>query len=159
VLGIDAPTAAEAPNALVPSARAKLSLRIAPGEDPKAAYDALAAHLRAHVPWGAQVSVTVDQLGAPCVIHATGPAYDAARAAFRAAWGGVAPGHSGVGASIPLIATVPQRFPDAAILVTGGEAPYGAAHGPSESLHLGEFARAGVAEPLLLADLPARLSP
>jgi len=159
VLGIDAPTAAEAPNALVPSARAKLNLRIAPGEDPKAAYDALAAHLRAHVPWGAQVSVTVDQLGAPCVIHATGPAYDAARAAFRAAWDGVAPVDIGVGGSIPFIATFQQMFPDAAILVTGVEDPYSAAHGPNESLHLGEFARACVAETLLLADLPARLSP
>src|SRR5690606_12243784 len=153
VLGIDAPTAAEAPNALVPSARAKLNLRIAPGEDPQAAFEAVAAHLRAHAPWGAQVSVTLDQLGAPCAIDATGPAYDAARAAFRAAWDGVAPVDIGIGGSIPFIATFPEMFPDAAILVTGVEDPYTKAHGANESLHLGEFARACLAETLLLANL------
>src|SRR5690606_12743423 len=121
VLGIDAPSAAEAPNALVPAARAKLSLRIAPGQDPKAAYEAVAAHLRAHAPWGARVSVTLDQLGAPCAIDATGPVYEAARAAFRAAWDGVAPVDIGVGGSIPFIATFQGMFPDAAILVTGVE--------------------------------------
>jgi len=158
VLGIDAPTAAEAPNALVPSARAKLNLRIAPGEDPQAAFEAVAAHLRAHAPWGAQVSVTLDQLGAPCAIDATGPAYDAARAAFRAAWDGVAPVDIGIGGSIPFIATFQEMFPDAAILVTGVEDPYTKAHGANESLHLGEFARACLAETLLLANLPTRTS-
>jgi len=155
VLGIDAPSTAEAPNALVPSAKAKLSLRIAPGEDPKAAYEAVAAHLRAHAPWGVPVEVTLEQLGAPCAINATGPVYEAARAAFRAAWDGVEPVDIGVGGSIPFIATFQQLFPDAAILITGVEDPHGKAHGPNESLHLGEFARVCLAETLLLANLGA----
>jgi cysteinylglycine-S-conjugate dipeptidase len=150
VLGIDAPATTEAPNALVPSAKALLSLRIAPGEDPKVASEALAAHLRGHAPWGAQVTVDPVQTGAPFAIDATGPAYDAARAAFRAAWDGVDPVDIGVGGSIPFIATFAEMFPDAAILVTGVEDPYSKAHGPNESLHLGEFARACLAEALLL---------
>jgi acetylornithine deacetylase/succinyl-diaminopimelate desuccinylase-like protein len=153
VLGIDAPATGGAPNALVPSARAKLSLRIAPGEDPKAAYEAVAAHLRAHAPWGVPVEVTLDQLGAPFAIDADGPAYDAARSAFRTAWDGVDPVDTGVGGSIPFIATFAEMFPDAAILVTGVEDPYSRAHGPNESLHLGEFARACLAEVLLLQHL------
>jgi cysteinylglycine-S-conjugate dipeptidase len=153
VLGIDAPTTSEAPNALVPSAKALLSLRIAPGEDPKAAYDAVEAHLRSHAPWGAQLRVELVQAGAPCAIEAVGPAYDAARAAFRAAWDGVEPVDIGVGGSIPFIATFAEMFPDAAILVTGVEDPYSKAHGPNESLHLGEFARACLAEALLLHHL------
>jgi acetylornithine deacetylase/succinyl-diaminopimelate desuccinylase-like protein len=156
VLGIDAPTTAEAPNALVPSARAKLSLRIAPQDDPKAAYEAVAAHLRAHAPWGVPVEVTPEQFGAPCAINATGPAYEAARAAFRAAWDGVEPVDIGIGGSIPFIATFQQLFPDAAILITGVEDPNSRAHGPNESLHLGEFARVCLAETLLLANLGAR---
>jgi cysteinylglycine-S-conjugate dipeptidase len=156
VLGIDAPTTSEAPNALVPSAKALLSLRIAPGEDPKVAYDAVEAHLRSHVPWGAQVGVELVQTGAPCVIEAVGPAYDAVRAAFRAAWDGVEPVDIGVGGSIPFIATFAEMFPDAAILVTGVEDPYAKAHGPNESLHLGEFARACLAEALLLHHLAPR---
>jgi len=156
VLGIDAPPTGEAPNALVPSAKAKLSLRIAPGQDPKAAYEAIAAHVRAHTPWGAQVEVTWEQLGAPCAFDASGPVYDAARAAFRAAWDGVEPVDIGVGGSIPLIATFQEMFPSAVILVTGVEDPYSKAHGPNESLHLGEFARVCLAETLLLANLAPR---
>ena len=153
VLGIDAPRTAEAPNALVPAAKAKLSVRLAPGDDPKSAYAAVRAHLERHAPWGARVTVTFEHDGAPCVIDASGPAYDAARAAFRAALDGVDPVDIGVGGSIPFIATFQEMFPKAAILVTGVEDPHARAHGPNESLHLGEFARVCLAEALLLAKL------
>ena len=153
VLGIDAPRTMEAANALQPSARAKLSIRLAPGDDPKSAYAAVRAHLEKYVPWGAHVEVTLESDGNPCVIDATGPAYDAARAAFRAAWDGVAPVDMGVGGSIPFIATFQTLFPEAAILVTGVEDPHSGAHGPDESLHLGEFARVCLAEALLLRNV------
>jgi acetylornithine deacetylase/succinyl-diaminopimelate desuccinylase-like protein len=155
VLGVDAPRTGEAPNALVPAARAKLSVRLAPGEDPASAYAAVKAHLEKYAPWGAQVTVTLESLGAPCVIEATGPRYDAARAAFRTAWDGVDPVDMGVGGSIPFIATFQELFPDAAILVTGVEDPEAGAHGPNESLHLGEFARVCLAEALLLRNVAA----
>jgi acetylornithine deacetylase/succinyl-diaminopimelate desuccinylase-like protein len=151
VLGIDAPKTQEAPNALAPSAKAKLSVRVAPGDDPKKVYEAVQAHLEAHAPWGAEVVVTWELDGAPCVIDATGPGYDAARAAFRTAWDGVEPVDIGVGGSIPFIATFQEMFPDATILVTGVEDPLSQAHGPNESLHLGEFARVCLAEALLLS--------
>jgi acetylornithine deacetylase/succinyl-diaminopimelate desuccinylase-like protein len=155
VLGIDAPPTAGAPNALVPSAKAKISVRLAPGDEPKAAYAAIRAHLEKHVPWGVEAIVTLESDGAPCVIDATGPRYDAARAAFRSAWDGVEPVDMGVGGSIPFIATFQEMFPDAAILVTGVEDPHAAAHGPNESLHLGEFARVCLAETLLLHNVAA----
>ncbi|WP_067497002.1 dipeptidase [Actinoplanes sp. TFC3] len=156
VLGIDAPRTSEAPNALVPKAKAKISVRLAPGDDPDSAYAAISAHLEKSVPWGATVEVTLESSGAPCVIDATGPVYDAARAAFTTAWDGTAPVDMGVGGSIPFIATFQELFPQAAILVTGVEDPYSAAHGPNESLHLGEFARVCLAEALLLHNV-ARL--
>ena len=155
VLGIDAPATQEAANALQPSAKAKLSIRLAPGDDPKSAYAAVRSHLEKFVPWGAQVEVTLESDGAPCVIDATGPAYDAARAAFRDAWDGVPPVDMGVGGSIPFIATFQELFPEAAILVTGVEDPYAGAHGPNESLHLGEFAKVCVAEAFLLRNVAA----
>jgi acetylornithine deacetylase/succinyl-diaminopimelate desuccinylase-like protein len=157
VLGIDAPRSAEAPNALVPVAKAKLSVRLAPGDDPRSAYAAIRSHLEKYVPWGASLEVTLESDGSPCVIDATGPAYDAARAAFRDAWEGVAPVDMGVGGSIPFIATFQELFPSAAILVTGVEDPYSAAHGPNESLHLGEFARVCLAEALLLKNVATAL--
>jgi acetylornithine deacetylase/succinyl-diaminopimelate desuccinylase-like protein len=153
VLGIDAPSAAEAPNALVPSARAKISLRIPPGERSQRAFDVLKAHLERHAPWGARVTVTLEAAGEPCQIDATGPAYDAARAAFAEAWDGVAPVDMGVGGSIPFIATFQEMFPKAAVLITGVEDPDARAHGPNESLHLAEFERVCLAEALLLANL------
>jgi acetylornithine deacetylase/succinyl-diaminopimelate desuccinylase-like protein len=151
ILGIDAPPTAGAPNALVPVAKAKFSVRIAPGDEAQRVYDTMIAHLREHAPWGAQVTVELEQLGEPCVIDATGPAYDAAREAFTAAWDGVQPVDMGVGGSIPFIATFRELFPKAAILVTGVEDPDTSAHGPNESLHLAEFERVCIAEALLLA--------
>jgi acetylornithine deacetylase/succinyl-diaminopimelate desuccinylase-like protein len=158
VLGIDAPPTAEAPNALVPSAKAKISIRIAPGDDPKAAYVALGAHLERHARWGARVTLTLEHDGSPCVIDSTGPAYDAARAAFTAAWDGVVPVEMGIGGSIPFIAAFQETFPQASILVTGVEDPDSRAHGPNEGLHLAEFERVCIAETLLFAEVAARLT-
>jgi acetylornithine deacetylase/succinyl-diaminopimelate desuccinylase-like protein len=157
VLGIDAPPTKEAPNALIPTARAKVSVRIAPGDDPKSAFQALQTHVERHTPWGARATVTLEHDGAPCVIDSTGPAFDAARAAFAAAWDGTEPVEIGLGGSIPFIATFQQLFPGAAILVTGVEDPDSRAHGPNESLHLGEFARACLAETLLLQEIADRM--
>ena len=110
------------------------------------------------MPWGADVEVTLEADGQPCVIDATGPAYDAARAAFAAAWDGTPPVDMGLGGSIPFIATFQELFPQAAILVTGVEDPHSGAHGPDESLHLGEFERVCVAEALLLKNVAEALT-
>ncbi len=149
VLGVDAPSTVGAPNALIPRAKAKLSLRLAPGDDPKKAYETLRAHLDEHAPWGVKVHHSFEHDGNPCVIDASGPLFDAARTAFRDAWDGVDPVHIGVGGSIPFIATFQEMFPSATILVTGVEDPHAQAHGPNESLNLAEFARACLAEALM----------
>jgi acetylornithine deacetylase/succinyl-diaminopimelate desuccinylase-like protein len=153
ILGIDAPSTAGAPNAIVPVAKAKISIRIAPGDDPKTAFLALQAHLERHAPWGARVSLTLEHDGAPCVIDTSGPAYAAARAAFASAWDGTAPVEMGIGGSIPFIATFQELFPGASILVTGVEDPDSRAHGPNESLHLAEFERVCLGEALLLLNV------
>jgi acetylornithine deacetylase/succinyl-diaminopimelate desuccinylase-like protein len=152
VIGIDVPTTAKSSNTLLPSARARISLRTAPGQDPQEAYEALAEHLRASAPWGAHVEVTLTETGAGFQAQADGPAYDAARAAFADAWG-TQPVDMGVGGSIPFIAEFAEIFPEAAILVTGVEDPDTRAHGADESLHLGEFAKVCLAEAVLLERL------
>lgn len=152
VVGIDAPSTERASNTLQPKAKAKLSLRVAPGQDPLVAYEALADHLRANVPWGVQVEVTLKETGAAFAADANGPAYDAARASFADAWG-VPPVDMGVGGSIPFIAEFAEIFPAAAILVTGVEDPDTRAHGADESLHLAEFERVCLAEAVLLERL------
>jgi acetylornithine deacetylase/succinyl-diaminopimelate desuccinylase-like protein len=152
VIGIDTTSVAAASNTLIPRARAKVSLRVAPGGDAVAHLDALEAHLKRHAPWGAQVSVTRGDVGQPYAIEASGPVYDAARAAFRQAWG-ADPVDMGMGGSIPFIAEFANAFPQAKILVTGVEDPATQAHSINESLHLGVLERAAIAEALLLANL------
>jgi acetylornithine deacetylase/succinyl-diaminopimelate desuccinylase-like protein len=159
VIGIDAPPVATASNTLVPVARAKVSLRVAPGDDAAAARDALAAHLVAHVPWGAQVSVETGGTAAPFTARTGGRAYQAARSALQAAWGTPAV-DAGAGGSIPFVTAYAARFPDAEILITGVEDPDTRAHGANESLHLATFERACLAEALLLNNLaPGHLAP
>ena len=152
VIGIDTTPVAAASNTLIPRARAKISLRVAPGGDAAVHLDALTAHLQRHAPWGAQVSVMRGEIGEPYAIDASGPVYDAARAAFRQGWG-VEPIDMGMGGSIPFIAEFAAAFPQAKILVTGVEDPATQAHSIDESLHLGVLERAAIAEALLLANL------
>ena len=161
VIGIDTTSIAKASNTLIPRARAKVSMRVAPGGDAAEHLAALTRHLESHAPWGAQVTVTPGDLGEPYAIDATGPVYDAARVAFRQAWGHDAV-DTGVGGSIPFIAAFATAFPDAKILVTGVEDPDTQAHSINESLHLGVLERAATAEALLLArlgDLDGQVAP
>jgi cysteinylglycine-S-conjugate dipeptidase len=152
VIGIDAPSVAAASNTLVPVARAKVSMRVAPGDDAAAARDALAAHLTAHAPWGAQVSVLPGAVAAPFTARSGGRAYHAARSALGEAWGTSAV-DAGAGGSIPFVTAYAGLFPDAEILITGVEDPGTRAHGSNESLHLATFERACLAEALLLRNL------
>ena len=152
VIGIDTTSVAAASNTLIARARAKISMRVAPGGDAETHLDALTAHLQQHAPWGAHVSVTRGEKGEPYAIDASGGVYDAARAAFRQAWD-TDPIDMGMGGSIPFIAEFAAAFPQAKILVTGVEDPGTQAHSINESLHLGVLERAAVAEALLLANL------
>lgn len=153
ITGLDAPQVFGASNTLVPAARARISMRIAPGDTTANAEACLRRHLADHVPWGAALSVTLVDTGEATAIEATGPAYDAARAAFTEAWDGTAPVDMGVGGSIPFIAEFLEAFPSASVLVTGVEDPDTRAHGANEGLHLAEFERVCLAETLLLAKL------
>src|SRR4051812_24543866 len=153
ITGLDAPKVAGASNTLVPSARARISMRVAPGDTTANALACLVRHLEANVPWGATLTHTVVDTGEATRIDATGPAYDAARAAFTEAWDGTEPVDMGVGGSIPFIAEFLEAFPEASVLVTGVEDPDTRAHGANEGLHLAEFERVVLAEALLLRNL------
>ncbi|WP_028936573.1 dipeptidase [Pseudonocardia spinosispora] len=152
VLGIDAPKVAEAANVLLPSARAAVSLRLAPGQDAAVAQRSLTEHLTGHAPWGAQVTVTPGAAAAPFELDAVGAVYDAARRTFTEAYGQSAV-EIGIGGSIPFIGEFARAFPGAAVLVTGVGDPASRWHGIDESLHLGMFASATLAEALLLKEL------
>ncbi len=149
VIGIDAPSVAVASNTLIPVARAKVSMRLAPGEDPSRASAALAAHLEAHAPWGVQVTAEQEAAGAPYAVPTGGPAYRVSCWALEQAWGTPAVAAGG-GGSIPFVTGYAEMIPEAEILITGVEDPDTRAHGANESLDLVTFERACLAEALLL---------
>ncbi|MGJ6979991.1 dipeptidase [Aestuariimicrobium soli] len=149
VLAIDAPSVANASNTLQPKARAKVSLRVAPGDDAHQAMAALHRHLEEHAPFGARVTVTDGDAGQPGIIAFEGAVAEAATDAFREAWG-VDPVQMGQGGSIPMVADFQRQFPQATVLVTAVGDPDTRAHGIDESLHLGDWRKACLAETLLL---------
>jgi acetylornithine deacetylase/succinyl-diaminopimelate desuccinylase-like protein len=152
ILAIDAPAVRDAINQLVPVSRAKVSMRIPPGQDGKMALAALVAHLRKNVPWGAEVRISNESSGEPFVTKTGGPAYKAMKAALSKAWDHKAV-DIGAGGTIPFLFDLAELFPKAEIMVTGVEDPRSGAHGPDESLDLGELERACLAEALFLARL------
>ena len=149
VLAVDAPPVSEAINQLVPTASAKVSMRIAPGQDAGAALDALRRHLLDHAPWGVDVTVTGVEKGSAFQLATSGPAADAWRDSMRQVWK-TEPVEMGAGGSIPFVADFSSLFPDATILLTGAGDPTSAIHAPNESQDLGELRNSILAQVLAI---------
>jgi len=149
VIGIDGQSVALSSNTLLPTVKAKVSMRIAPGEEPERALELLRAHLEKHLPFGARINYGEVELGKPFKSPEGGWAAALAEAALDRAFGNKT-AHIGIGGSIPFIADLNEVFPNAQILVTGVEDADSRAHSPNESLELGAFQRAMVAEALML---------
>jgi cysteinylglycine-S-conjugate dipeptidase len=155
-IGMDVPAVAEASNTLLAHVRTKLSVRLAPGQDPDRALQALADHLVAAAPFGADVEVTLGERNPAWVMEPGGPAWDAAVAAMTAAYGR-APATMGCGGSIPFVQPFSDAFGGAPCLLVGVEDPASNAHGEDESLHLEDFTKACLTEAFLLAELAERV--
>lgn len=149
IIGIDTTSVASASNTLLPETTVVLSARVAPGQSGADAYAALESHLRAHAPFGAELTFSDVDLGDGFLVDTSGWAVGLTRDAMRDGYG-VAPVDLGVGGSIPFIADLVREFPAAQILVTGVEDPHSRAHSPNESLHLDTFRHAVATEALLL---------
>ena len=152
VVGIDAPRVEGAINAVIPHARAQVSLRVPPGQDPRVAQAALMEHLRGHVPWGVHAEITAGGTGAGVRVATDGPAYAAARRAMARAYDRDAV-EIGSGGSIPLIDVLREEFPGVEILLFGAQDPAARIHAPNESVDLAELHRAVLAEALFIAEL------
>jgi acetylornithine deacetylase/succinyl-diaminopimelate desuccinylase-like protein len=152
IIGFDAPAVDVASNTLLPRARAKFSLRLAPGQVPSDAMEAVRRHVEANAPFGARVVFTAGESGNPFQTDTSSAAATVAMWALGEAWG-VPAVETGIGGSIPFIADLMELYPDVQILVTGVEDPDSRAHSANESLHLGDFRKAILAEALMLASL------
>ncbi len=154
IIGMDVPAVDVASNTLIPAARAKFSMRLAPGQDPEAAMEALKQHVESNAPFGARVTFTPGERGNAFATDTTSGAAKVALWALEESWG-VKPVEMGIGGSIPFIADLMEMYPDVQILVTGVEDPDSRAHSANESLHIGDFRHAVLAEALMLARLNA----
>jgi acetylornithine deacetylase/succinyl-diaminopimelate desuccinylase-like protein len=152
VLGLDAPPAASAGNQLVPSARAKLSLRIPPGITPELARERLQTHLASHTPWGAELTIEPGQSVAPFRVDADNEVFRLAESCFATSWG-IDPIRIGNGGSIPAAAALASRLVDAPVILFGAADRTSRTHGVDESVEIDEIRRCALAEALLLAQL------
>ena len=148
----------KASNTIAATARAKLSLRIAPGQDPKEAAQALRKHVEDNAPFGAHVSFELEETGPAFSADTEATSSQIALWAFEQAWGRPAV-TAGMGGSIPFTATLTRAYPEAQILITGIEDPDTRAHSANESLHIEDFLHAVTAEALVLAALAEQGAP
>ncbi len=152
---MDVPDVVNASNTLLSEVTAKLSCRMAPGQDPHRAAEALQAHLQAHAPFGCEVTWELGETAPAWAMDPSGPTWEAGVAAFRAGYG-----HDvaalGTGGSIPFVGPFAEAMGGAACLLIGVEDPATNAHGEDESLHLEDFTKACLSEAFLLHELAER---
>jgi cysteinylglycine-S-conjugate dipeptidase len=145
VTGIDVLPVDKAVNAVVPYARAEVSLRVHPEQHPGEAQAALVRHLEEVRPFGVELTVHVAETGKGFAARTSGPAYDAARAALATAWGRD-PVVIATGGSIPLVSAFQEAVPDAEMLLLGTTDGFANIHAPNERVVIDEFERAVRAE-------------
>ncbi|MEN8041140.1 MAG: dipeptidase [Actinomycetota bacterium] len=149
VLAIDTVPLSEAINQIVPVASAKVSMRIAPGQDPAEALTALTAHLETSVPWGAEITIEPGAKGSAIDLATEGTMYDAYREGMRTGYN-ADPVEAGMGGSIPFVAAFSDIYPDSEVLLIGVADPMSRYHGPNESVDLADIASASIAQAVAL---------
>ena len=152
VLGFDAPPVAGSSNQIVPTASARVSLRLAPGDDPVAGRDALVAHLREAAPWGVRVEIEGDEAGQGYLVDTTTDAFAACRDALAEAFEADVV-EIGSGGSIPLVPMLAETFPGMAVLIIGAGDERSNYHSIDESVDLRDLERLALAEALLIRNL------
>ena len=151
VIGLDGvPAVADGGNVLRPFTSARLSFRLPPTCPAGPARDAIVRALTRDRPYGATVDIHVGEAGDGWNAPPTAPwlsraVDDASTAAF-----GERARLIGEGGSIPFMAMLGKRFPNAQFVITGVLGPETNAHGPNEFLHLPTAQRISVAVAHLL---------
>jgi acetylornithine deacetylase/succinyl-diaminopimelate desuccinylase-like protein len=153
VLGIDAPRIEESSNQIVPTASARVSLRLAPGDDPVGARDRLVAHLREAAPWGVRVTVDAAEAGMGYVVDTSTPAFAAAKRALADAFGRDDVVEMGSGGSVPLVPLLAETFPGIQVLIVGAGDHVSNYHSLDESVDLADLERMALAEALFVQRL------
>jgi acetylornithine deacetylase/succinyl-diaminopimelate desuccinylase-like protein len=157
VIGIDGlPPPASAGNVLLPSTTAKLSLRLPPTLDAERAAALLETLLTEDPPSGAEVTFRSKDSASGWNAPAIAPWLERSLARASEASFGRPPAFMGEGGSIPFMAMLGAKFPQAQFVVTGVLGPHSNAHGPNEFLHIPTAQRIAAVVAQVLADHAAR---
>jgi len=130
------PPVAQAGNVLRPATALRLSLRLPPTLNGAQAVQELKRILEANPPLGAAVSFEPNWGASGWNAPPTAPWLEQALARASQVYFGAAPAAVGEGGTIPFMAMLGERFPNAQFLITGVLGPGSNAHGPNEFLHL-----------------------
>jgi len=149
---------AKASNQLIDEARAQVSVRVGPGQDPKRMQESVIRCLTEAPPWGVQVETRAHTAVPGWRTEPSGPAFDAARRALALGFGREAV-HIGCGGTIPFVGPFSSVLRGAPALLLGLEDPICNAHGENESLHVEDFRKAARSAVHLLAELESALAP
>ncbi len=137
VIGADGlPASQSAGNVLLPFTRMKLSLRLPPTLDGARAGAIVKETLEAGAPYGAGVSYEVESAATGWSAPTLAPWLEKSLAAAGQAAFGAPPAYMGEGGTIPFMAMLGEKFPEAQFVVTGVLGPQSNAHGPNEFLHI-----------------------
>lgn len=150
VTGFTSTPVAEAVNAVPATASARINLRVPHPMDAQAATDALVAHLKNHVPWGAHLTVDVDDINPAFATDTTSSAAQTLSACLSESYGSDDVALVGSGGSIPLAEGLQRAVPGADIALFGVEEPLSTIHSPNESVDPTEIEHLAAAEALFL---------
>jgi acetylornithine deacetylase/succinyl-diaminopimelate desuccinylase-like protein len=148
---------ASAANQLMAEARARIGVRVAPGQDADRVAALVADFVRRDPPGGVSVETSVPAAVSGWKTRAEGPAFDAARRALRDGYGRDAT-VIGCGGTIPFVGPFLDVLGGVPALLLGLEDPPCNAHGENESLDLADFRKAAHSSAHLLEEL-SQLSP
>jgi acetylornithine deacetylase/succinyl-diaminopimelate desuccinylase-like protein len=137
VTGADGlPTPANAGNVLRPKTALALSLRLPPTVQADKAALQLKTLLESDPPYGAKVTFEYGQAATGWHAPHTSPWLDKALAEASQKYYGKEVMWMGEGGTIPFMAMLGAKFPQAQFLITGVLGPHSNAHGPNEFLHI-----------------------
>ncbi|HEY3909701.1 MAG TPA: M20 family metallopeptidase [Stellaceae bacterium] len=157
VIGIDGlPKPGDAGNVLLPHTAARLSLRLPPTSDADAAGEQLRALLEKEPPYGAKIAFELGSSASGWNAPQLAPWLEQSLAGASQAAFGAPPAYMGEGGSIPFMAMLGEKFPQAQFVVTGVLGPHSNAHGPNEFLHIPTGRRISAVIAQVLADHHAR---
>lgn len=152
VIGVDAPTCAEASTSLMSTVRLRVNVRVTPEQSPDEAFSLIADHLRRHAPFGATISFEDVRTVPGLDTTDSGLGSRTMREALANIWPNPAVS-MGIGGSIGFVAAYRQVFPDSEILVIGTGDPASNIHGYNESVEMRTLLRMASAEAAFLLAL------